>query len=139
MSSLQYKNNKNTNIFNNRIILLLISFIIETAFFLIGVAIALFADIKNTGYYSTCLLSLGLGCFVSGFVTARKIKQNGFMNAVIYSLPGNLFYIVFSSALNAFKIDYHIIFSLILIIVSSAIGGIISVNVRPKLKIKTKR
>ena len=139
MSSLQNKNNKNTNIFKDRIRLLLISFTIETAFFFIGAVIAFFADIKNSGYYSMCLLSLSLGCFVSGFVTARKMKHNGLMHAVIYSLPGNLSYIVLSSALNSFKIDYHIILSLMLIIVSSAIGGIISVNVRPKLKIKTKR
>ena len=139
MSSLQYKNKKNTNIFNDRIRLLLINFIIEASFFLVGAAIALFVDIKSSSYYSACLLFLGLGCFVSGFVTARKIKQNGLLNAVIYSLPGNMLYIILSSVLNNFNIDYHIIFSLILVVISSAIGGIISVNERPKLKSKVKR
>lgn len=141
MSNFQ-NTNKKTNIkskFNESLLLMLTCFGIETAMFFIACVVALIADLKSDSFCIFSVISLCLGCLASGFVSVRKTKKNGLLNGIFYSLPSNVFYILASSALNAFKIDYFIIISFVLLLLASAVGGILSVNFKPKTKIKSKR
>ena len=124
---------------SSKFTILFICFIIETAMLFIVCIGALAADVKSKNFYILCVIALCLGCFASGFVAVRKTKKNGLLNGILYCLPSNLFYVIVSSALNAFKIDYFIIISFVSLIVASAIGGVLSVNFKPKSKLKTKR
>ncbi len=141
MSALQNssKKIKNKSKVNESIMLLFICFIIETAMLFVVCIGALAVDVKSKNFYLLSAISLCLGCFVSGFVSVRKTKKNGLLNGILYCLPSNLLFIIVSSALNAFKVDCFTIISFVLLVIASAIGGVLSVNFKPKSKIKTKR
>jgi len=133
------KKNKVKSKVNGTFVLMLTCFGIETAVFFIACIAALIADVKSNSFYIFSMISLCLGCLGSGFVSVRKTKKNGLLNGIFYALPANVFYIVISLFFNSFKIDYFIIISLLLLVLSSAIGGVLSVNFKPKTKIKAKR
>lgn len=72
--------------------------------------------------------------FISGFYTGIKIKKNGLLNALIICLPTNLAVYTLSLFLNSFKIDLTMLFSAVIAVSASMLGGVLSVNRKTKIR-----
>ena len=92
--------------------------------------IALLADLpRQYDYYYTLAVFL-LGSFLLGGYAGIKLRENGLLNGVIYALPMNVLTVLISLIFADFKADFHTIITVILLILSSAFGGVIAVNKR---------
>ncbi len=94
----------------------------------LSVFLSVISDLDPKQTYAVSLASLSLASFVSGIVIGFAFRKNGMLKAVVFTSPVNLFIIIASVFINSFTIDYHIILSLAALVISAAIGGIISVN-----------
>lgn len=133
------QNKKANTAINVHFILIFMCFGIETAALLIASFFSFAIDVKSADLYLVSTVSLCVGCLISAFITVRKRKRNGLLNGILYCLPANIFYMLLSSAFNSFEIDMRTAVSFIIIVAFSAIGGIVSVNFKQKIKIKSKR
>ena len=68
----------------------------------------------------------------SGFITASKKREKGMLYGTLYSLPSNITVMLVSAAFNSFSIDYNLFLTFSLLVVCSAAGGVLSVNIKPK-------
>lgn len=130
------KKKKNSSALSKEILLYIMPLAVETVIFL---AVSIFSLVMYIGteyYYIMALLALATGGFASGFIFGRKKRQNGLINGLICALPASIIIIITSLALNSFTFDYRIIISILVHVVMSGIGGITSVNIRKKSKIK---
>ena len=92
--------------------------------------IALLADLpRQYDYYYTLAMFL-LGSFLLGGYTGIKLRENGLLNGIIYALPMNVLTVLISLIFADFKADVHTIITAVLLILSSAFGGVIAVNKR---------
>ncbi len=78
------------------------------------------------------VIYLSLTSFVSGFLAGIKERKNGIMCGILSALPFNTFFIFISLILNKFSVDYQMLLSVVIPLVTAAMGGIISVNIRLK-------
>ena len=103
---------------------------------LLAVSLAVYSinDISFNLYFYLINASLAVSDFVSGFYSGIKLKKNGMLNAGLYCLPVNLFFVLISVFLNNFNIDLTLIFSIIILLSSSMLGGILSVNIKSNSK-----
>lgn len=122
------KNNKT----NSPLMLIFSAFVLQVIFFLAACILALSFDIERDNYYIFSVAAFAVGSIASGFVTARVLKKNGMLYGTLFALPSNLLCILLSAVLNKFSVDYNLLLSFALLIVCSAAGGVISVNLRPK-------
>ena len=109
--------------------------IITTAAFIFIFAVVMY--LAQTGYeYATVFatVSLAAGGFVSAFYFAKKIAKKGFLVGLL--VGGAEFIIVTFISLFADKggITVNTLFHLIIILLSSLIGGIVGVNKAGKQK-----
>ena len=127
----QLNKNKSKKI-NTPVFLILYAFASGLLFFLAACILALIFDIGRENYYIFAAASLCIGSFSSGFISARKTRQKGMLNGIIYALPSNMVFTITSAALNSFSVDFNMIITFILLIICSAAGGIASVNIRSR-------
>ena len=71
-----------------------------------------------------------LSNFISGFYCGAKLKKNGMINALLFCLPLIIIILFISAAVNSFNIDLTFFLSSVIMITSSMLGGILSVNVK---------
>lgn len=105
---------------------LIIYFVMFFAFSLVCLATDLSKD--YTYYVSLALFSVS--SFLVGFISGTKIRQNGLVTGVLHALPMNLLLLVTSLVFNGFKADYSALISAVVMILASAVGGIVSVNIK---------
>lgn len=114
--------------------------ILQAVIFTLSAVIAYIADVKTTEYYIFSIVSLSTGSFLNGFVSGRETRKKGLLNGIIYTLPSVVFYNFISLIANGFKADYvFLILSFIIPVIFSAIGGILSVNIRLNKRVKSRR
>ena len=94
--------------------------------------VALIFDINRYNYYIFSVVSLSLAGVASGFITARKKREKGMLYGTLYSLPSNITVMLVSATFNSFSIDYDLFLTFSLLVVCSAAGGVLSVNIKPK-------
>lgn len=118
------------------VMLFLYNFLIITACIFLLSIVALIADLNNNAYHIYSIAGISAGSMICGFINGRIKKQNGLLNGVIFTLPSNLLLIIFSLYLNEFSADYLLIFSIGFSLMFAALGGVLSVNIKKKTKIK---
>lgn len=130
------RNKKNDNKNKDTIILFTKSLIIQTVVYIVISFVSLIFDINTNDLFLICLCAFSLSSLISGFVTGRTKRCNGLVNGMLYSLPSIILFAFISACLNSFKIDFTAIISILCMLVFSSVGGVISVNVKKRTKIK---
>lgn len=102
--------------------------------FIIGSISALMFDISSEYDYIFTLIIFALSSFIVGFFAGLKIRKNGLIVGMLYSLPLNLIITVISTILNHFSVGINIAITLIILSITSGIGGIMAVNKRIRIK-----
>lgn len=98
--------------------------------FLLSSGIALAADLSHGYDYIFSLCSFVLCSFATGFFAGIKLRQNGMVSGILFSLPMNVIVVLISLFFTDFKVDYTLAVTITLLILASAIGGILAVNKR---------
>ena len=98
--------------------------------FIIGSFIALAADLPRKYEYIYSLGMFAVSSLSVGFYSGLKLRQNGLVSGVIYSLPLNLIIILISLIINEFTIGMNLIITSAVLLLSAGIGGILAVNKR---------
>ncbi len=96
----------------------------------------LIADINTVLVYPFTVIGLCAGNMLSGYISGRVIRQNGLINGVIYTLPSTIVILFLSLYLNDFSIGFKMPLSAVLLCVFAASGGILSVNIKKRAKLK---
>ncbi len=120
------KNNELSEFIRIQIYALIIYLIM---FFLFS-TICLLIDLSKNNTYYMSLIMLTISSFAVGFLSGVKIRQNGLVTGVLYALPINLLFLIISFIFNGFKGDFSALITAAVMIVASAVGGIISVNMK---------
>ena len=106
------------------------SLITYISVFLIFSFIALAADLSRKYDYMFSVIIFVICSFFTGFYAGNKQRQNGLLTGIVYSLPMNTLTLLISLIFSDFNADYSIIITALLLVVSSAVGGILAVNKR---------
>ncbi len=85
-------------------------------------------ELPQVSIYYIVLISMIVSSFAGGFVSGKVHMKNGLVNGLLYNLPFVLLFLIISLILNNFEIDYKGAISLFSMLLSSAGGGIFSVN-----------
>ncbi len=128
-------NRKNTNS-NSKIVsylkLQFLSTIIYIILIILISAICVKADINKESMAYISLAFIGAASLISGFLAGIRERKNGIVCGLLGALPINLFMIAVSLITNKFSADLSILYTALICLISSAVGGIISVNIRVK-------
>ena len=65
----------------------LFSIITYIVLFLLGSVIALNADLPSKYDYISALIIFAISSFITGFIAGIKLRQNGLLAGILYSLP----------------------------------------------------
>lgn len=122
---------------NSDFLLITESLAIAAVVFLFVCILSYAANFKKELYYPSALMALTVSCFISGMISGKKKKQQGLLNGILFSLPCCVTVIIISLVVNRLLFDFRILITLVCLITASAFGGVLSVNM--KRKIKTKR
>jgi len=125
-------NKKKVNYIPDFVVLLIYDLIIKCSVLLISSSIIFAFDISSD--YFLFIILFGLGNLLIGYIVGKKKKKKGLIFAVLYTLPTNLLIVLISTFINDFNVDYIIFITFIILVISSATGGIISVNLKNKIK-----
>lgn len=106
-------------------------------FFAVSI-VALSADLSEEYMFYAAVLSLSAGSFFCAAFAAGKLHKNGMVTGLLFCLPFNTLAVLTSAAVNSFKIDLTAAVAYFILLVTSMLGGIISVNTKSKPKIKVK-
>lgn len=98
--------------------------------FLLGSFFALIADLPQKYDYIFSLIIFTLSSLSSGFFAGLKLRQNGLIAGVLFSLPMNIIIMLVSAILRDFSVDFNMILTGVILLVSSGAGGILAVNKR---------
>ena len=90
--------------------------------------------LREFHFQFSAVFSFSVCSFIGAFYAGRKIHKNGISIGFLFCLPLNTVVILASVAANSFKIDLTALISFIILIISSMLGGIVSVNMRVKVK-----
>lgn len=110
----------------------IINFIIDLSVLFVVCAVCVGADLKQEYVFFAALLLIGICSFLSGFTAGIKERRNGMIKGVISGLPFNLIIMLVSLIMNGFSADLNALFTFLGGLLFSAIGGIVSVNIRIK-------
>ncbi len=113
--------------FVNVQIFAIISYIVV---FLVFSYIALIADLPQKYDFYFSLIIFAISSFLTGFFAGIKNRQNGLLTGITYSLPMNTLTLIISLIFADFKADISVIITAVLLVLSSAIGGVLAVNKR---------
>ncbi len=106
--------------------------------FLIASAVGLSMNISTSYAFYVCIFAFASSAFVCSMYAGYKIHKNGISVGFLFCLPFNTIVTLASITLNSFKADLTAIISFFILIVTSMLGGIFSVNIRIKVKPKRK-
>ncbi len=112
----------------------LLSSVLYAASFLASGALGLSMNISRSSAFYPAVFSFSVCSFIGAFYAGRKMHKNGISIGFLFCLPLNVVVIIASVAANSFKIDLTALISFIILIISSMLGGIVSVNMRVKVK-----
>lgn len=115
---------------------ILYSLLLQSCFFVAACILSLLIGISRSDYYLACVVALSLGSAAAGFASGKIKGERGMLYGTLFTLPSNVIYIFLSVALNGFSFDYNLFLSFAVLVVCSAVGGIVSVNTRSKPRIK---
>lgn len=101
---------------------------------LLSVLLYNFFDLNEKAYFYIAVALLSSVNIVTGYYTGIKLRKNGLLNALIFSLPATFTVILLSVILNSFHVDLTLIISLIIMLCSSMLGGVSAVNTSFKVK-----
>ena len=117
----------------NQFKFIIIDLLIKAAIILTLSVIVLTLDIEIN--YIFLIVTIGICNALMGYIIGSEKKKNGLFLALIYTLPGNLSLLVISLILNGFKFDYFAFLTLTTMMITSAVGGVVSVNKKKKIKV----
>lgn len=98
--------------------------------------VCLSLDFKRQNMFYVSILCFASASFICAYYAGYKIHKNGLTVGLLYSLPANIITVFLSVAVNQFKIDLTVLISLFILLISSMLGGILSVNTKLKPKRK---
>lgn len=116
------------------IILFVLPLILLTLTLFIATAISVAADLQKSFNFPIFASLTGLCSLLSGFLAGRTKRENGIFTGIIYPLPTFLIYILLSLITNSFSFDFNLLISLAVMLISSAVGGILGVNTKKKIR-----
>lgn len=108
----------------------LISLAVYAAVFIFASVICLTFDTNDNLDFYISLSAVAAASFVSGFLGGNKTRKNGIVSGLIYSLPSNVIVIFVSLASSAFKADFRLLITALILIAAGVVGGITAVNKR---------
>ncbi len=126
------KSNKKNSKLKNYLLTQFIFLIGYICLFLIISAICVSTDVGAEYVQYVSLVMVLLFSFSAGFIAGRKERKNGIISGIVAALPLNCIMVVISVIMNGFKVDLNLFFTILIGLLSSSIGGIISVNMRLK-------
>lgn len=116
--------------------LVCINFLIQICVLILLCIVALITDIGTDSIYLFTVIGLCAGNMASGFINGRTVRRKGLINGIIYTLPSTGIVLLISLYMNDFKIGYKLPLSAALLCIFAAVGGILAVNIRKKIKVK---
>ena len=108
----------------------LFAIVVYTILYFGGSFIALIADISSKYDFIVSLVIFTISSFVVGFFTGIKLRRNGLVMGIIYSLPLNLTIIIISLIINDFAFSFNMLISLFVLTTFAGVGGVLAVNKR---------
>lgn len=135
--SLKKKRKQKTDIVDNPVI----SAFIKTQIFAVLISISVFVTVSAVmllvGLPSKYDIIVSLAAFslvtVSvGYFSGIKIRSKGMVIGLLFSLPIITLVTMTSLIFNNFKADINIVYSIVSMLISSSVGGILAVNKRLK-------
>lgn len=108
--------------------------ILSLVFLLVSAFISYSSSLDAKFYFYLTIFSLALASFLSSFYSGYKIHQNGLVVGLLFSLPMNIIWLVASAVINSLKADATIIIALVVLLITSMLGGVLSVNTGLKVK-----
>lgn len=138
MSIIKSSSNAHNNSFNIKIPVLCGFFGIIVMLMLILFFSLISVYVLKSDTYSLLFsrITLYLSAFIGGFTSCINKKNNGLKYGLACGIVYSLFLCIFSLFVKDFKMSFVFISKILLICFSSAIGGIISVNIFYKKKKK---
>lgn len=106
-------------------------------FLAVGIA-SLSADLSEEYMFYAAVLSFAAASFVCAAYVGKKLHKNGLITGLLFCLPENFIVMLISLISNSFKFDFTAAVSMFILVVSSMLGGVVSVNTSTKPKIKVK-
>lgn len=119
---------------NDRIIMLLLPLIILTSALFIASAVSVVTDLPKHLNFPIITAIFSLCAFLSAFLIANKKREKGLITGTIYNLPSTAFILAVSLIINGFSADLNLLLSLVTMLISSALGGVMGVNRKQKAK-----
>ncbi len=108
----------------------IVALIIYILIFLLYGFICLKVDLNSDHTFIVAISMFFISSFLVGFISCTKIRQKGLVSGVLYAVPMNSISILISLVMNGFKPDLRAAIIIAVMLVSSASGGIISVNTK---------
>ncbi len=123
------KTNETTRLFIKTQILMAIA---DLVFLLVGSFIVYSFELDKKIYFYISIFLFCLSSFISSYYCGFKLHKKGLVTGLIFCLPLNLAVVLISFLMNKFSYDFTFIITLLLLLISSMLGGILSVNTRLK-------
>ncbi len=115
------------------IIITVLIWLAVTLFFVAGFSVILSVtdiNLKYSPVFST--LSLGFGGFAASYYLSAKKGSNGLLTGLVIGLIIFTVITLVGLIINSAALSFNTVFHLIIIVLSSSIGGILGVNRKPK-------
>lgn len=125
------KLNETTRLFIKTQILMALS---DLVLLLIGSFIVYSFEPSKKAYFYISIFLFCISAFISGYYCGFKLHKKGLVTGLIFCLPLNLLIVLISLIINKFSFDLTFVITLLLLLISSMLGGILSVNTRMKAK-----
>ena len=94
--------------------------------------LALAFDMPSKFDFICTIICFVLSSLIAGFFVGYKLKQNGLLSGIIFTLPINTLSIIVSLIFSDFSADLNLLITAIVLLISAGAGGIIAVNSRLK-------
>ena len=90
-------------------------------------------DLKGTSVAFLAFLCLIFSGLITGFITVKQIKISGLLYGLLSGLPLCLLLMILTISFGG-RLGTNFIFGVLTLLFASAIGGILSVNLKRKIK-----
>ncbi len=107
---------------------MIFSLIIYSTVYIISCFFALAFDIQDSYDFYIGLISFAFASFLSGFYSGNKLRKSGLVTGMLFTLPANVIIILISVVLADFKPDITLLITSLVLLLSSAAGGVFAVN-----------
>lgn len=129
------RRNKNTNKeLKDNIILFIVPFGAFLLSLIIVSVLSVIFDLQKGANYPIIAVLFAACSFIGGFISGKNKRKNGIVTGILYNLPTIGLILFISLIMNKFSVDLNILISTVLSLLSSAVGGIVGVNSRKKIK-----